>query len=158
MIHITAGITVPLYGTMVLTLLGKMALSGETILEKRDSVLPYHDEVDSACRNWLVMLVSEVYEQCPEGSKRQSLDGIMRTKQEMAVLYQGAGGPDVTSDVVEQEWSLSGRRSFKIAFVMPDVDPARSFPGHNTVFAAAFLASSFVVKVRKHLREIGTDG
>jgi hypothetical protein len=41
---------------------------------------------------------------------------------------------------------------------MPDVDPAGSFPGHNTVFAAAFLANSFVVKVRKHLREIGTDG
>ena len=81
----------------------------------------------------------------------------MRTLPEMAVLYRGAGGADVTSDVVVQEWSLSGRRTFKVAFVMPEVDPGRTFPGHNTAFAAASLASSLVVKVRTHMREIGTE-
>ena len=124
---------------VVLSLLAKNPLNGITLLATKDSTLPYHDEIESSCHQWLVMLVNDIYEQDQAGEKRLSLQGNYSTREQ----YLAPGMCETASNA---EWILEGKRTFSVSLVIPSFGSPKVFAEHQISLAAqsltAYLAKS----------------
>ena len=124
---------------VVLSLCAKNPLNGVPLLATRDSTLPYQDEIENACHQWLVMLVTDIYEQDQAGERRLSLQGNYGTREQYLT-------PGVCETVSKAEWALAGRRTFSVSLVMPSFGSPKVFAEHLISLAAqcltAYLASS----------------